>query len=234
MARPMTRQELRENAFARLGETAGFYVDDQLNQWIADGIDEIALRVEPLVVSATMDVVADTGEYLLPTNLISIKFALFEQPNGDWGQLRETQYSRLFEANPNWETETTTTPSMWYWRQDVIGLYPIPDTSNTDALRIVYTCRPPEPAGDSSTSGIPDFFDRAIVSWVIYKALLKDRQQERAAIVRAEFEEMIGTGQQVLNKHRKDHAPRLVPQQRAYRQYFARGGRRQRWYSESL
>src|SRR3990167_8677292 len=111
----LIRSELRTEALARLGENTGFFTTANLNQWLQDGIDDVALQVEPLVTNATVDVVSGTSEYLLPTDLINIK-QVWYGGTGAWANLTLTGYVALFDWNADWE-DSTGTPSHWYWRQ---------------------------------------------------------------------------------------------------------------------
>lgn len=233
MSRPMTRTQMLAEVRARLGETGtGFYTDAQINQWLADGVDEIALYLEPIVTTMTVDITAvtgsapytDQGEYLLPDSLISIKQVYFKDSTGKWtAPLTETTYEDLFdEQGADWESSTADPPWAYYWRQDIIGLFPKPSTTRTGALRILHTCRPAEMAADSATTGLPSYLDRACVLYALYRCRLKDRDDKRAGEAMAEFMAHVKRGSSKMNKPRKDHAPRIVPSQHAYRQYYGR------------
>lgn len=219
----LNRGELRTEILARLAERVGFFIASELNQWIQDAIDTISLQLEPLVVTSKTNLVADQGEYALPADLISVKQVYLLTNSTDWVNVAETTYERLFEINPDWEGATATrTPTHWYWRQDTLGLYPEPSTAVTAGLRILYTYRPAAMTGDSSTSGLPDWFDRALVMHVLYRCRLKDRDEPRAGAALSEFTKLVAEGGTRINKQRKQHAPRLQPNMQTYRGYYAR------------
>jgi hypothetical protein len=233
MSRPMTRTQMLTEVRARLGETGtGFFTDAQINQWLADGVDEIALFVEPIITTMTVDITAvtgsapyvDQGEYLLPDSLISIKQVYFKDSNSKWTDpLNETTYEKLFAENgADWESSTGDPPHSYYWRQDIIGLFPKPSTTRSGALRVLHTCRPTEMSADANTTGLPSWLDRACVLYALYRCRLKDRDGQRAVEAYAEFNMAIKRAASKLNKQRKDHAPRIVASQRAYRQYYGR------------
>lgn len=221
MSRPMTLTQMRSQVYTRLGESAGFYTDANITQWLNDGMDDIALRLEPLVVTATIDLVAGTQEYLLPDDLISIKAVLIKNADSAWVNLELTSFEELFRNNPDWEHDTrVSVPTMWYWRQDVLGIAPPPLTSRTSGLRIVYTCRPEEMDADGDFTNMPSYLDRVCVLYAVYRALLKSRDEQRAILARAEFEKALDQAGQIINKHRKEHAPRLEPKQKGYRRWW--------------
>lgn len=240
MARPQTRAQMLAEVRARLGESGtGFYTDAQINQWLNDGVDYIALAVEPIVTTMLEDATAVTGsapykdqsELTLPDSLISIKQVFFKDSAGKWSTLKETTYEDLFEQEPDWESDTADPPSRWYWRTDILGLYPKVKTTRTNAIRVLHSCRPEEMSADSSTTGLPSWLDRATILYAIYRCRLKDRDENKANHAIAELTMAIRQAGSKMNKHRKDHAPRIWPNQRAYRQYYGR--LRSRWIAVS-
>lgn len=222
---------MRTEVYAKLGEIAGFFTDDNINQWLNDGLDEVCIRLEPILASATLDTTAATTEYLLPSDLISLHQVLYKDASDHWQQLRETTYEDLFRTLPTWEEDTTTgVPTHFYWRQESVGLYPQPTTGDSDILRIIYTCRAAEFASDNATSGLPNYLDRCIVMYAVMRGRSKDRDEQRMAVAKAEFEEAIAHAAGIINKQRKEAAPRLYPKQRNYRQFYAaRFPRTQAW-----
>lgn len=225
MSRPMTLAEMRTEVLTRLGEQAGFYTSANITQWLNDGMDDIALRLEPKVTSATLTTTANTTEYTLPENLISIKTVLYLDtsvtPN-QYRELDETTYLALFRANASWENDTCTLiPHSWYWRPEmVIGIYPKPETGTTNGLRIIYTCRPDEMVDDDDTTTLWDYLDRVCVLYAVKMARQKDRDEQRALVAKAEWTEAVAMASTLTNKHRKEHAPRLEPVGNTYRNYW--------------
>jgi hypothetical protein len=221
----MTLTQMRAEVYTRLGEQAGFYTDANLTQWLNDGMDDIAIRLEPKVTSSTLTTTASQIEYPLPDNLISIKTALYKDTNATpdaWVDLKEVTYLELFRMNADWEADTTPlVPTMWYWRPEyVIGLYPKIVAGTTDGLRIIYTCRPDEMVDDTDTTTMPNYLDRTVVLYAVMRARLKDRDDQRAIVARAEWEKSVDMGSLIINKHRKEHAPRVEPRQTAYRTWW--------------
>jgi hypothetical protein len=215
---------------------AGFYTDDQIDQWLNDGMDDIALSLEPKVTSATLTTANNTIEYTLPENLISIKTVLYLDTTptpDDYRNLIETTYLELFARNPSWENDTVPlVPTHWYWRpEQVIGIYPKPETGTTDGLRIIYTCRPDEMTDDADTTTMPDWLDRVVVLYATFRARLKDRDDQRAVLARAEWEKAVDQAGLLINKQRKEHAPRLEARQTNYRTWWYNRVPRFRAYS---
>lgn len=230
---PRTLDEMRTEVYARLAETSGFFTDAQITQWLNDGVEDICLDIEPLARNATVDVTADTGEYALPCDTINVRWSLYyDTANTNWMRLTETKYDDLFDIDPNWEEDRSTFPTHFYWRVNIIGLFPIPDTSATAGLRIYYTHLPESMSADADVTGLDAWLDKAVVLYALWRCKLKDRDEQRAREVLAEYKAIVNQAGKKLNKHRKQHAPRLVVDQSPYRIYYQNMNRRIRATSE--
>ena len=221
MSRPMTLSEMRNEVYARLGEQAGFYTDDNIDQWLNDGVDDIALSLEPVIADAHIDITAGTWEYLLPEDLISIKTALTKDGDDDWVNMTPTTLEELFRTNPTWESDTGDPPAKkWYWKENSIGIYPVPSTTIVNGLRIIFTCRPREMTTDDAYTGLSSYMDRVAILYAVFRARLKDRDDQKAVIARGEWEKSVAMASTIINKHRKENAPRLVAKQDNYRTWW--------------
>lgn len=220
-----TLASLRSEVYTRLAESgSGFYTDAEINQWLNDGTRDLSITTEPLVTTATVTTVTGTREYKLPQDYLNVKRALY-LVNSAWTDLTETTWEALFDANSDWENDATGQPERWYWRQNVIGLAPAPSAtySGADTLRIMYSYTPAAMSGDSSTTGLPEWLDDAAILFAVYRGYLKDRDFQRAQATAQEYSRGVAEATIKLNQHRKQHAPRLVPDMRPYRQYYQRG-----------
>lgn len=217
---------LRAEVYARLAESgSGFYTDAEINQWLNDGVRDLSITTEPLVTTATVTTVTGTREYKLPTDHLSVKRAFFLDTGDAWYDLTETTWEDLFDGDSDWENDSNGQPEKWYWRQDVIGLAPAPsaDYSGAATLRIMYSYIPAAMSADASTTGLSEWLDDAVILFAVYRGYLKDRDFQRAGATSQEYSRGVAEAAIKLNRHRKQHAPRLVPDMRPYRQYWGRG-----------
>lgn len=214
---------MRTEVYARMAESgAGFFTNDQLDQWLADGQRDVAVRTEPVVTTATVTTTSGTAEYELPSDVLSIRQVHYLDSNSAWTLLRETSWEALFTASPDFENDTDGMPLRWYWRSQVLGLYPAPSATyaGTDTLRILYTYTPSPMTGDGDTSGLPDWLDDAIILFAVYRALLKDRDFQRAQAMAQEYSRHVSDAVLKLQRHRREMAPRLIPTQTSYRRFW--------------
>jgi hypothetical protein len=219
----LTRDQLRDEVYGRVGEVSGYFTDTQINLWLADAQEDVALRVEPLIVPATADLVDGQIEYELPTDHIAPHYVLVQHPDtNDWQHpLQLTTYEDLWNTNPTWEDDEAPTASLWYWRDCVIGITPKPEDNITGGLKMIYSRRPTRMTADGNDTGMAAWLDRPVILYAVYRAYAKDKDERRALLAKAEYDEALRVGGQKLHKHTKDTVPRLVPMQRAYRAYYA-------------
>jgi hypothetical protein len=223
---------MRTEVLTRLGETAGFYTSANIDQWLNDGVDDLVVRLEPVFADARIDVTAGTWEYLLPEDLVSIKTVLTKDTLGTWTNMTPTTLEELFRDNAAWESTTSGPPAThWYWKENTLGIYPVPTTTISSGIRLIFTCRPREMTADAHTTGLSSYMDRLAVLYAVMRAREKDRDQQRAVAARAEWEAQINMTATILNKHRKEHAPRLQPDPWTYRTYYYGRHRRLRAWS---
>lgn len=219
----LQRSALRTEVYTRLAENTGFFTDTQINQWLADGVEDYAIRAEPLVTPTVATILSGIREYQLPSDIISVKFVL--ELNGvNWDLLAETTYDALFHANPTWENSSALIATNWYWLSDRIGLYPKPSVQILSGLKIVYSYKPGAMSGDAATTGLPEWADKAITAYAAYRACQRDRSRERASDFWNEYLDQVKVGVNKLAKHRKEHGAKFVPTTSHYRGYF--GSRR--------
>lgn len=219
---------MRSEVYARMAEAgAGFFASDQIDQWLADGQRNVAITVEPLLTTATVTTTSGTAEYALPSDVISIRQVHYLNGSA-WTQLQETSWEALFDADPNYENATDELPTAWYWRSQILGIYPAPSATYaaTNALRILYTYAPSPMTGDGDTSGLPDWMDDAIILFAVYRACLKEHDQVRADATAREYSRELSEAALKTQRQRRQNAPRLVPTQRHGRLYWSRIGRR--------
>lgn len=214
---------MRTEVYARMAESgAGFFTSDQLDQWLADGQRQVAVDVEPVVTTATTTTTNGTAEYALPSDVLSIRQVHYLNTSSAWTLLTETTWESLFDGDVDFENDTDGIPDRWYWRSQVIGLYPAPDATNAGSakLRILYTYTPSPMTGAGDTSGMPDFLDDSIILFAVYRAYLKDRDFQRAQATAQEYSRGVSRATFKLQRQRRQNAPRLQPNQNPYRRYW--------------
>ena len=215
---------MRTEVRSRMAESgSGFFTDDQLDQWLMDGQRDVAVQVEPVITTATTATTDGTAEYELPSDVLSIRQVQYLDTSSAWTLLAETTWEALFERDPNFENDDDGLPTQWYWRSQILGLYPAPSSTFAGAakLRILYTYAPSPMTGGGDYSGMPDWLDDTIILFAVYRAYLKDRDFQRAQATAQEYSRGVSEAVLKLQRQRRQHAPRMQPNQNPYRRYWS-------------
>lgn len=231
----LTLAGLRAQVRARLGENqTGFFSDADINRWLVEGVEDLATKLEPLREELILDVTAVSGsapytgqgELALSATTIAPREVLFKDSTGVWHLLREVMYDELFRLRPNWESDKSDPPEEWYWRIDStgqtrVGFYPKPSTTRAGAARVFATVRPTAMSVDADVTQLPEWLDKAVVVYALFRARLKDRDDERAKLAWQEYTDLLNGAAHKLNRPRRGEAPAIVVDTRPYRRYFA-------------
>ncbi|MDR7528636.1 MAG: hypothetical protein QN130_12245 [Armatimonadota bacterium] len=231
----LTRAGLVAQVRQRLGENqTGFFADADIQRWLVEGVEDLAVKLEPVRAETTYDVTGVSGaapytgqsEITLSAATIAPREVLFKDSKGIWQHLEEVQYEELFRARPDWESEKSDPPSRWYWRLTgsayVLGFHPKPSVTRAGAARVLASVRPTAMAADGDVTGLPDWLDKAVVVYAVYRARLKDRDDERAKLTWQEYTDLLNEAAHKINRPRMGEGPRLVHDARPYRLYWAR------------
>lgn len=128
------------------------------------------------ITDKTLDSVADQAEYdtkdLEGTDTYAVDIVIgveFNVDDATWTPLGDTTITKLNEDNAGWRDADSGTPSKYYWNgKSKIGLYPTPNVTGTDNIKIDYYAKPAE------ASEIPDDYTDDLV-WHAFFSLQKNR-----------------------------------------------------------
>jgi len=126
------------------GQNQGNYDDAEYLKVANDIVDEIVYFSHCLDSSATVDAVANKGEYEEKKDLAKIVQVYFKASG-------ETEYVPLqrtsIEQLDTWSNEGRISkpwraergdPTAWYKYNNAVGLFPIPDANGTDTIKKIY------------------------------------------------------------------------------------------------
>lgn len=173
---------LRTRCRQRLDETtARFWADADLNVWINEGARDIARRAEVLMATSTINTVANTQQYALPsttlrvyrvewsrdgatgTSVVPLEYRDFNSMDGVWWSAQKTS-----KGDPSCYTMWGFPPSL------NLVLYPTPDVSVTAGINIYYYRLPTAAAADGDTVEVPEGWSDLILDYAEYSAWRKD------------------------------------------------------------
>lgn len=154
----------------QFGDEASVQIsDDDIFRWITDAQLEIVRQNQTLLeATALTDSIAAQDTYTLPSDLMTLhvihysgfrirgmSIADFEQHIDGWA---------VKNAFPN------GTPAVYNVWAGKFTLFPTPDISITDAIKIFYTKKPTPVASDVDTLSVPEQYHNAIVSFCLQQA----------------------------------------------------------------
>lgn len=170
----MTRQEIRDMARKRLGETtARFWSDVELNVWLDEGGHDIAFKTKSLRSNSTLTTTSGTGEYSLSsiaTGILSVLGVEYKQDAVNWVKLPATTRKILDRETPGWRNSNSSTPMSYYWdrEENLFGVYPKPDSTNAGAYcKVWYSYDYSDLSDDTASPTLPNFLHMAIAHYIV-------------------------------------------------------------------
>jgi hypothetical protein len=147
--------------------------DDDLLQFLNDGMVDIAAKTKGYQASELISLGADTIEYTPTADYLEIVAVVCNPASGSsWGLIK-SNISSLGRA-----TEAAT-PVYWYEFGGKIGVFPAYSAVTTEAVTVYYTVLP-EAITSSGTVATPAYLDKALVYYIVAQALLLDQRVQEA------------------------------------------------------
>lgn len=177
-----TRDELSDLVKGELGlRSSNLVTSADLVSWGGEASDIIARSTKWYKATSLPDSVSGTQEYDLPTDCIAIEEVLWSASGtaNTHDPLGSITLADLYAGDPAWREASSGTP-MWYYVRGATsyGLYPKPDATVTDGIKVVYAALPPLPASGAGTYSVPYGNGQAIKSYCKWRASEKDSSGE--------------------------------------------------------
>ena len=173
----MTRQEIREMARKRLGETIGaFWSDTELNLWINKAGVDCAFKSKSLKGNTYFTTTTGIAEYalssILPTALSVLE--VYHKIGGTtWRKMKYIANREDMDMKyPGWLNANSAAPYVYLYikEEDLFYLFPGPDASNAGVnfTRVFHSVKFVDLANDNSTPNLAEPLHLAMVDWVAY------------------------------------------------------------------
>lgn len=194
-----TLLQVRTNLRSKLDETsARFWSDADLTQFINEGARDIVRRSETLQASTSINAVANTQEYTLPSDVIRIYRVEYSQDGNIFYPL---EYHDFANMDSIWWSQQKTSKgiptwfTMWGFPPTLkLVLYPTPSSSTTNAIGVRYYRLPLEATANGDNVEVPEGWHDLVEDYAEYVALRKDhdqRWQEAKQLYEAKMGDMI-------------------------------------------
>lgn len=184
-----TGLDVESRVRSSFGDTSGAQLADaQILNWINDGQREIVNSNPILRDIKIANIVKDQADYSFPSDKVLVIEAIYI--NGYPLTNLSPQEARTFirKLDPKL-AETAERPEIWYERAGVISLYPVPNTSFTNGMKLEFIKNPTPLSALSGTLSVPDRYFNELVSYVTAQALEMDENYEAASYKIGQFRE---------------------------------------------
>lgn len=211
----MIVSDVKTRVKRQFGDEAAVQVTDaDILRWINDGQKDIALHNETVLQkSSTANSVANQQDYLLPTDLLTLR-ALHWKRNNDvaFYHLKGMSFQEFDEYIDGWEGTAfqASNPMVYTIFEGNIKLFPIPIQSGTSNLKIFYNRQPADVVNDGDVIDLPAAYHNAIVSYCLTKAYELDEDWGAASTLAQQKTEDIRMNRERENWSNTEYYPRIT------------------------
>lgn len=151
-------------------------IDSDIYKWISDAQLEIVRQNEAaLQGSYQMNSVASQLEYPLSviSDLFTIRTVLYNSNKLEGLTLQ--QFEQYLDGWQNSQLYGTGTPLVYMVDSNILTLFPTPDTSASNIIKIYYTKKPATVAADGDPISLPEPYHPTIVKYCLQQAYEMDQ-----------------------------------------------------------
>lgn len=147
--------------------------------WLNQGTMDIAVKTYCLEGIEIETLVSGTSSYALGDPFIKARAVVYEIPPG----LKRLSLEDFIAL-----TRRTGAPKSWtLWENNVL-VHPVPAAAQAGKAIDIYTIKRPGTVASNEAVLVPAQYDNALISYIYFKALLKDKQFTKAAQIKAEYD----------------------------------------------
>jgi hypothetical protein len=189
-------------------ESAVQMTDADIYRWINAAQREILISNKLLKASGTADLVAGTDNYSFPSqNIQDVQAIHIQGVKLDFKSFQEAEDYIL--ANDPLKTATGT-PSMWYEWGGTFYVYPVPDTTIVDGIKIYYTNSPTIVSALVDSLSVPDSYFNRIVEFCLSQAYEMDEDAQNSQFKLGQFTSGLNAMAEQENTPHADTYPRIT------------------------
>lgn len=180
------------------GDDAAVQVTDaDVMRWINDGQVEIVKHNEgALQKTDLIDLVAGQAQYTLPADFLILRSLRFKYSDMlSFSAIRYKNMQQFDDSIDGWDgtAYAQDRPLFFTMYEGKITLFPIPDRSVVDGLKVLYNYKPVEVTGLSDVLSLPLIYHNTIFKYCMLQASLLDEDLEPATLYRSDFQTDINT-----------------------------------------
>lgn len=183
-----------------LEPVAGFFTDAELLAAINAGEADFFGWVHGKDAISDTSTQAGRQTYTLPGGIISIKKVFYNDLNADgsdnWKELEPTTLEKMSQEHPNFLSDSTLdrgTPARFMMHADELWFQPVPDTDGRE-VKVFHVSIPDPLETLNDYLDMDDSLVDGLKSYVLWQAWEKDKEPQRAAVEKANYQAYLGKG----------------------------------------
>jgi hypothetical protein len=179
--------EIKTRVKRQFGDESSVQVtDDDIVRWINDGQREIAtVNDEVLETIATTAITSGTADYALPEDMLRLRTVRYGNRKIQGLTLQEAEEKIVNYEDP--ASYKTGTPEYFWIYANRITLYPTPNLTDSDNLKLYYTRIPAAVAIDADIPELHAKYHSAIIAYVLQQAYEMDEDWTASGNKSAQF-----------------------------------------------
>lgn len=188
----MNVQDIVTRVQRTFGDEAAVQVNnDDIMRWINDGQIEIIKHNDgALQKTDFIDLVAGQSTYVLPTDLLIIRSLRYQF--SDMLSFRSIKYlnmQQFDESIDGWDGAAYINgyPRYYTMYEGKALLFPTPEYSRTDGLKVLYNQKPTDVTTLADTPSLPLIYHNTLLSYCMWQASLLDEDHEPALMYQGNF-----------------------------------------------
>ncbi len=172
-------------------EAAVQVTDDDIIRWINDAQIEVIKHNEgALQKSDLLDLVANQSTYTMPTDLMILQTLRFKYSDmQSFARLKYMSMQEFDELIDGWDSTLfgTGSPKYFTMSEGRAILFPTPDKSNVDGLKVLYNQKPTDVNDSGDALALPLIYHNTVVKYCMWQASLLDEDHEPAMMYKSDF-----------------------------------------------
>lgn len=173
-------------------EAAVQVVDDDVIRWLNDGQIEIIKHNDgALQKTDLIDLVAGQAQYTLPTDFLILRSLRYKYTSSlSFVSIRYKNMQEFDNSIDGWDgaAYSTGNPQFFTMYEQKVILFPIPDQSAVDGLKVLYNQKPADIVSISDPLGLPLIYHNTLVKYCLWQASLLDEDHEPGMMYRSDFQ----------------------------------------------
>lgn len=212
----MNLGEVKVRVRRQFGDEASVQItDDDIVRWVNDAQRDIVMKNETVLqTTALTSSIQGEQRYSFPSNLLVLRSIQYRRTTNDlaYYKLRGMSYAEFDEYADGWDGTAygPSYPVVYTTYADQFLLFPIPVSSETNNIKIVYSRQPNDVSDDADDLDLPLAYHNAIVEYCLSKAYELDEDWQAANNLAVQYDTSVRRNAERENWGNHEFYPRIT------------------------